>query len=90
MNRKLALVCLAAMAYVGCATAELVQPQPLASCETTHDCPPPDSGTDAPADSRAEATPGDAAGDTGVTDSAPPPDAADSGAQDAADADATG
>jgi len=92
MIRKLAPVCvafLAAMACFGCATAELINPTPLAPCDATNDCPLPDSGSDAVSDAPAEATSGDAAGDTG-TDTGTTPDASDSGASDAADADAKG
>jgi hypothetical protein len=87
MNRKVAFVCLAAMASVGCATAELVNPTPLAPCDATNDCPLPDSGPDAPSDAPAAS---DAAGDTSPTDAADAATPADTGATDAADADAKG
>jgi hypothetical protein len=90
MKLKVACLCLAAVAYVGCATAELVTPPPLSPCDATGDCPIPDAGKDAPADVTVEAAPGDSGGpDTGGggTDAA---DAGHDASDGAADADAKG
>ena len=91
MKLKVAFVCLAAVAYVGCATAELVTPPPLSPCDATGDCPIPgaDSGSDAPTDGTVEAAPGD----SGASDTGGGTDAADAGhdsSDGAADADAKG
>lgn len=61
MTRTLAFVCLVvALASFGCATAELITPPPLASCDATGDCPLREAGADAVADG-----PGEAAVDSG-------------------------
>ena len=84
MNRSLlffiatGLVGVTAVAELGCATAELVSPQPLPACDATNDCPVPKDASDEQTTDAAR----DAA-DATATDAT---DASDTGARDASDA----